>query len=448
MRKLLFVSLGCDKNLVDSERMLALLLEKGFEMTDDEAEADVIVINTCCFIHDAQEESVDNILSMCAMKKTGKCRVLAVTGCMAQMYGQEIMDEIPDVDILLGTSSFEQIAEAVDAAWEGTKTVETDLEETLPKDISRISVTGGHTEYLKIAEGCDKHCTYCIIPSLRGKYRSVPMEELVAEARTLAAAGTKELILVAQETTLYGVDLYGKKQLHVLLKELCEIEGLRWIRVMYCYPEEIYPELVRTIAEEEKICHYLDLPIQHCSDVILKRMGRRTSRAGLMRIIGELREQIPDLAIRTSLITGFPAETQEQHRELLDFIREVRFDRLGVFTYSREDGTPAAEMDGQIDEEVKQKRRDELMLAQQDISWENGRQKIGTETEVFIEGYLPEEGIYIGRTRYDAPDVDGYIFVDSCRPLDTGDLVICEITDANEYDLTGIVKETGDEFTE
>ena len=441
MKKLLFVSLGCDKNLVDSERMLAGLLKHGYEMTDDESEAEVIIINTCCFIHDAQDESVENILAMAEYKKSGSCKALIVTGCMAQMFGKDILEELPEVDAVLGTGDFDKILEAVDKAYEGVRMAETGRKDSLPSGMKdRVSVTGGFSEYLKIAEGCDKHCTYCVIPSLRGSYRSVPMEELVAEAEKLAENGTRELNLVAQETTVYGKDLYGEKSLHILLKKLAAIEDIKWIRVLYCYPEEIYPELIDTIALEPKICRYLDLPIQHCNDEILRKMGRRTSREGLLDIISKLRAAMPDIALRTSLITGFPGETAEQHEELKQFVKEVRFDRLGVFTYSREDGTPAAAMPDQIDEEIKTERREEIMLLQQEISAEKGREKIGSETEVFIEGYMPEDGTYIGRTRADAPSVDGYIFVESEKELCTGDIVRCVINGANEYDLTGEIR--------
>ena len=438
MKKLLFISLGCDKNLVDSERMLAALLDKGYEMTESEEEAEVIVVNTCCFIHDAKEESVENILSVSELKKTGSCKVLIVTGCMAQMYGTDIMDEIPEVDAVLGTDQFDCIAEAVEAAYQGKRTAETEIRNGLPRGMEkRVPATGGYSEYLKIAEGCDKHCTYCIIPSLRGRYRSVPMEELIAEARTLAENGVRELNLVAQETTVYGKDLYGGKKLHILLQKLAEIEELKWIRLLYCYPEEIYPELLEVMAGEPKICHYLDLPIQHCSDEILKEMGRRTTKAELKEIIGSIREIMPDAVLRTSLISGFPGETDEQHNELVDFVKEIRFDHLGVFTYSREDGTRAAEMEDQIPEDVKEQRRDEIMKIQMEISREKGEEKIGRTLEVFVEGCLPEEGTCIGRTRGDAPDVDGYIFIEPYTELSTGSIVKCLVTGANEYDLTG-----------
>jgi len=418
--------------------MIAALLEHGYEMTDDEEAADVIVINTCCFIHDAKEESVENILEYSELKRSGSCRALIVTGCMAQLYGEDIIKEVPEVDAVLGTEAFDRILEAADHALNGRSLINTERKDSLPQNMqARVSVTGGHSEYLKIAEGCSKRCTYCIIPYLRGNYRSVPMDELVTEAEKLASQGVRELNIIAQETTVYGIDLYGEKKLHELLSRLAEIDGIHWIRILYCYPEEIYPELVETIKNTPKICHYLDIPIQHCSDGILRKMGRKTTRADLCRIIGELRKKIPDIALRTSLISGFPGETEEEHRELAEFIKDIRFDHLGVFTYSREDGTPAADMPGQIPENVKQERRDELMILQQEIAAQSGKEKAGRETEVFVEGFLPDDNIYIGRTPSDAPDVDSYIFFDSDRELATGDIVRCLITGANEYDLMG-----------
>ena len=338
MMNILFVSLGCDKNLVDSEVMLGLLAEKGYGFTDDEMEADVIVVNTCCFIGDAKEESVNTILEMAEHKKDAKCKALIVTGCMAQRYKQEIIDEIPEVDAVLGTTTYDSIIEAVEEALGGEHMLKCeDIDRLVLTNAKRMLTTGGHYAHLKIAEGCDKHCTYCIIPKLRGNYRSFPMEKLVKEAEELAAQGVKELILVAQETTLYGTDIYGKKSLHLLLKELCKIKGIRWIRVQYCYPEEIYDELIQTMKEEKKICHYLDLPIQHASDRVLKRMGRRTTKQELVDIIGRLRREIPDIFLRTTLISGFPGETQEDHEELMEFVDEIEFDRLGVFPYSAEE---------------------------------------------------------------------------------------------------------------
>jgi len=444
--KILFISLGCDKNLADSEEMLGLLTAGGHEITDDETQADAIVINTCCFIKDAKEESVENILEMAEYKKTGSCHALIVTGCMAQRYQKEIIEEVPEVDAVLGTTSYGDIVKALEEAVAGNHFEEFRDIDYLPDTGSkRVLTTGGHFGYLKIAEGCDKHCTYCIIPKLRGKFRSVPMERLIAQAEDMAEQGVKELILVAQETTVYGKDLYGKKSLHILLKKLCEIRGIRWIRILYCYPEEIYDELIETIRDEKKICHYLDIPIQHASDRILKRMGRRTSKQELIDIVGKLRKEIPDIVLRTTLITGFPGETEEDHEELKEFVDEMEFDRLGVFTYSPEENTPAAEMADQVPEEVKEERRDELMELQQEISYDRGQDRIGQELLVMIEGKVADESAYIGRTYGDAPKVDGYIFVQTGELLMTGDFAKVRVTGALEYDLIGVLS---DEYTE
>lgn len=436
--KVLFISLGCDKNLVDSEVMLGLLAEKGYQMTDDETEAEVIVINTCCFIHDAKEESIQTILEMAEYKKEGTLKALIVTGCLAQRYQQEILDEIPEVDEVLGTTSYPEIVDAIENALKGRAEVKmTDIDALPLVDTARQVTTGGHFAYLKIAEGCDKHCTYCIIPKIRGNYRSVPMERLIKEAKGLAEKGVKELILVAQETTLYGKDLYGEKSLHRLLKELCRISGIRWIRILYCYPEEIDDNLIQVMKEEPKICHYVDLPIQHANTDILKRMGRRTSKEQLEEIIGKLRREIPDIAIRTTLITGFPGETEEQHQELVDFVDEMEFDRLGVFTYSPEEDTPAAEMEGQIPEEVKEDRQAEIMELQQEIAFEQAEDMVGKEVLVMIEGKVADENAYVGRTYKDAPNVDGLIFVNTEEELMSGDFARVKVTGAAEYDLIG-----------
>ena len=435
---ILFISLGCDKNLVDTEVMLGLLASRGYEMTDDEEQADIVVINTCCFIHDAKEESIQNILEMAELKKDGRIKALIVTGCLAQRYRQEILDEIPEVDEVLGTTAYDKILDAVDEALSGRHSVILSDLEALPlPDTKRLVTTGGHFAYLKIAEGCDKHCTYCIIPKIRGEFRSVPMERLIREAQELADQGVKELILVAQETTLYGKDLYGEKSLHRLLRELCKISGLRWIRILYCYPEEIYDELIQTIKEEPKICNYLDLPIQHGSDGILKRMGRRTTKQELVDIIGKLRSEIPDICLRTTLITGFPGETQEQHEELMDFIDEMEFERLGVFTYSPEEDTPAAVMPDQIDEEVKLDRQAELMELQQEIAFDNAQEMIGREVLVMVEGKVADENAYVGRTYRDAPNVDGLIFINTDEELLSGDFARVKVTGAVDYDLIG-----------
>ena len=436
--KILFISLGCDKNLVDSEVMLGLLASRGYEMIDDEQEADIIVVNTCCFIHDAKQESVDNILEMAEYKKTGKLKALIVTGCLAERYRQEIIDEIPEVDAVLGTTAYDKILDAVDEALEGKHFLEMEDLQALPVvDTKRQITTGGHFAYMKIAEGCDKHCTYCIIPKIRGTYRSVPMEQLIKEAEELAAQGVKELILVAQETTLYGKDLYGEKSLHKLLKELCKVSGIQWIRILYCYPEEITDELIQVIKEEPKICHYLDLPIQHANDEILKRMGRRTSKQELIDIVTKLRKEIPDICLRTTLITGFPGETEEQHQELVEFVDEMEFDRLGVFTYSPEEDTPAATMPDQIEEEVKLEHQAELMELQQEIAFDTAENMIGREMLVMIEGKIADEPAYVGRTSRDAPKVDGLIFVETGELLMSGDFAKVTVTGAEEYDLIG-----------
>lgn len=435
---ILFISLGCDKNLVDSEVMLGLLDKKGYQIVDSEEDADIIVVNTCCFIHDAKEESIQTILEMAEYKKEGKLKALIVTGCLAQRYQQEIIDEIPEVDAVLGTTSYDHIVEAVEEALAGNGHVVLEDVDALP-DVKekRLVTTGGHYAYMKIAEGCDKHCTYCIIPKLRGNYRSVPMEKLLAEAKDLADQGVKELILVAQETTVYGKDLYGEKSLHKLLRELCKISGIQWIRILYCYPEEIYDELIQTIKEENKVCHYLDLPIQHASDAVLKRMGRRTSKAQLVEIIEKLRKEIPDISLRTTLITGFPGETQEQHEELKDFVDEMEFDRLGVFTYSPEEDTPAATMTDQIPEEVKEDRQAVLMELQQEIAFDLAEDMVGREVLVMIEGKVADENAYVGRTYKDAPNVDGLIFINTDEELMSGDFARVRVTGALEYDLIG-----------
>lgn len=436
--KVLFVSLGCDKNLVDSEVMLGILAQKGYSFTDDEREAEAVVVNTCCFINDAKEESINTILDMAELKKSGQIKALIVAGCLAQRYCDEIQKEIPEVDAVIGTTALDAVAEALEGVLEGKST---NYMESIHKPArgnrKRIVTTGGYYAYLKIAEGCDKHCTYCIIPKVRGNYRSIPMEELLKEAQTLADGGVKELILVAQETTLYGTDLYGKKALVELLKALCRIEGLSWIRLLYCYPEEITDELIEVIREEEKICDYLDIPIQSGSDRILKRMGRRTDSRQIGDLIRRLREEIPDICIRTTLIAGFPGESDEDHEETMAFVDEMEFDRLGVFTYSPEEDTPAATMPDQIPEEIKQQRYDEIMELQQEIAFETAERMTGQTMEVMIEGRMPEEDVYVARTYRDAPNVDGYLFLHADRQFLSGDLVKVIVTGSNEYDLIG-----------
>ena len=418
--------------------MLGMLASRGYEMTNDEQEADIIVINTCCFIHDAKEESIQNILEMAEYKKNGSAKALIVTGCMAERYRQEILDEIPEVDEVLGTTAYDRILDAVDAALAGQHEVMTADLDALPlPETKRLVTTGGHFAYLKIAEGCDKHCTYCIIPKIRGNFRSVPMERLLKEAQDLAEQGVKELILVAQETTLYGKDLYGEKSLPKLLRELCKISGIRWIRILYCYPEEITDELIQVMKEEPKICHYLDLPIQHANDTILKRMGRRTSKQELIDIVQKLRKEIPDICLRTTLITGFPGETQEQHEEVMEFIDTLEFDRLGAFTYSPEEDTLAATFEDQIDEEVKEDRQADIMELQQEIAFDKAEDMIGREVLVMIEGKVADENAYVGRTYRDAPNVDGLIFINTDVELISGDFAKVKVTGALDYDLIG-----------
>ena len=436
--KIFCVSLGCDKNLVDTEMMLGLLNKDGYTFTDDEHEADVVVVNTCCFIGDAKEESVNTILEMAELKKEGRCKALIVTGCMAQRYKQEILDEIPEVDGILGTSTYDEISNVLKKVLGGSReSCFHDLNALPNVEVPRVVTTGGYYAFLKIAEGCDKRCTYCIIPDLRGSYRSVPMERLIEEAKQLASQGVKELILVAQETTLYGIDLYKKKSLPKLLHELCKIPGIQWIRIQYCYPEEITQELIETIREEEKVCNYLDIPIQHASDRILKRMGRRTNQKQLREMIASLRSQIPDIALRTTLISGFPGETEEDQEEVMRFVDEMEFERLGVFAYSQEEDTPAAEFPDQVPPELKEERRDEIMELQQEISYEKSQSMIGKMLEVMIEGKVADENAYVGRTYMDAPGVDGLIFINTDLDLMSGDFVRAKVTGALEYDLIG-----------
>ena len=441
--KILFVSLGCDKNLVDTENMLGILKNKGFEFTDDEWEADIIAINTCCFIGDAKQESINTILEMAEHKKDARCKVLVVAGCLAHRYQDEIIKEIPEVDAFVGTSSYDKIADMINSVLEekGISNFVEDANRMPMVEADRIVTTPGYYEYLKIAEGCDKHCTYCVIPKVRGSFRSFPIEYLVNQTKKLVEGGVKEIILVAQETTLYGVDLYGKKSLPRLLHNLGLIEGLEWIRILYCYPEEINDELIEAIKNEPKVCHYLDMPIQHASDNILKRMGRRTSKQELTDIVAKLRREIPDIALRTTLITGFPGETDVDHEEVMQFIDECEFDRLGVFTYSREEDTVAAQMPDQIDEEIKEKYRDELMQLQQEISADRSAAMIGRIVRVMIEGFIPEDNTYVGRSYKDAPNVDGLVFVECDRELMSGDFIDVKITGSTEYDLIGTIVE-------
>lgn len=435
--KLLFISLGCDKNLVDSEMMMGLLHDRGYEFTDNEEEADIIVINTCGFINDAKEESINTILEM-AKYKENNLKALIVAGCLVERYKNEILQELPEIDAIVGTTAFDKICDVVDDVLADKKhNVLESINKMCRPDVNRIITTGGYYSYLKIAEGCDKHCTYCSIPMIRGAYRSVPMEDLVKEAEYLAGNGVKELIIVAQEITVYGKDLYGEKKLPELLHRLCKVPGIQWIRLLYCYPEEITDELIETIRDEKKICHYIDMPIQHASDKILKAMGRRTNNAELRNIISKLRKEIPDICLRTTLITGFPGETEEDQQIVLDFIDEMEFDRLGAFTYSPEEDTKAASLDNQVDEEVKLCRKDEIMELQQEISMDKSERLVGKELEVIIEGKASDEDVYVGRSYMDAPSVDGYVFINSEEELMSGDFAKVRIVKAMEYDLIG-----------
>lgn len=437
--KILLISLGCDKNLVDSEHMSGILEKAGYEFTDNEAEADIIIINSCCFINDAKEESIDTIFEMARYKEEGKCKALVLAGCLAQRYFSQIKEEIPEIDICIGTTAIDSVAKAIDNFFTEKKKVlcleniDKPAGENAPRNLS----TSGSYAYLKIAEGCDKHCTYCIIPKIRGNYRSVKMENILKEAKELAERGVRELILVAQETTMYGKDIYGKKSLHVLLEKLTKISGIYWIRVLYCYPEEIYDELIEVMARESKICNYLDIPIQHASDNVLKRMGRKTNNKQLKSIIQKLRDKIPDIVLRTTLITGFPGETDEDHQKMMEFVDEMEFDRLGVFTYSAEENTPAAEMDNQIDESLKVARRNEIMELQQEIVFEKSEQFIGRKLVAMVEGHISGEHAYLGRTYMDIPGVDSNIFIVTDEELMTGDFVKVKVTGTNDYDFIG-----------
>ncbi len=444
--KIFFESLGCDKNLVDSEKMLGILSGRGYEFTDDEAQADIIVINTCCFIGDAKEESISEIIRLGEYKKSGRCRCIVAGGCLAQRYMDEIFPELPELDAVIGTMSVGKIADVLDEvlakkdAGEETHIARKDPLDSAPFSAPERSLTtGGHYAYLKIAEGCNKRCTYCIIPYVRGNYRSVPEEDILGEARMLAERGVKELILVAQETTLYGTDIYGRKALPDLLKKLCAIEGIEWIRVLYAYPEEITDELIDVFASEKKICKYLDLPIQHCNDDILRRMGRKTSKKSIEELIEKLRSRVPGITLRTTLISGFPGETEEQFEELYRFVNETEFDRLGVFTYSAEEGTPAALMEDQVPAETAAKRRDEIMELQQAVAFDLNESHVGEVLDVIIEGYLPGEGVCVGRTYRDAPGVDGLFFIEAAGELMTGTIVRAKVTKSEGYDLFGVL---------
>lgn len=443
--KVLLTSLGCDKNLVESEMMLGILSSHGYELTDDEYSAEIIIVNTCSFILDAKQESIDTLIEYGRLKEEGKLKLLVCAGCLAQRYPEDIKKELPEVDIIVGTTAFDKIVEAI----ENHESVTNEYIEDVNRSVyskERIVSTGGHYAHLKIAEGCDKRCTYCAIPGFRGSYRSVPLEILVNEAKDLAEKGVKELIIVAQEITVYGKDLYGEKKLHELLKKLCEIDGIEWIRLLYCYPEEIYDELIFVMKNEPKICHYLDMPIQHADDYILKRMGRRTDRAYLENIINKLRQEIPDIALRTTLITGFPGETEEMFNNLLSFVKKMRFDRLGVFTYSAEEGTPAADFPDQVPEDISTNRKNACMELQQQIAFEKAASMEGRIIKCMVEGKV-DDGALVMRTYMDAPDVDGYVFVDTDLDLDSGRFVNVRIIGSNEYDLIGEIEDE-DESTQ
>lgn len=444
--KTLFVSLGCDKNTVDTRKMMGALGGSGnYTFTDDESEAEIAIVNTCAFIDSAKEESIQEILSVADLKNTAKLKYLVVTGCLAQRYQNEILKEIPEVDAVVGTTAERSIGSILDQLTEGNGPAKAviDNPDLVPESTPQVLTLGSHVGYLKIAEGCNKRCTYCAIPDIRGAYRSVPMEQILEDARNLAAQGAGELILVAQETTLYGTDLYGRKMLPELLRRLCLLKDVHWIRILYCYPEEITEELIDVMAAEEKIVPYLDMPIQHCSDRILKRMGRRTNRRELEEIIGKIRTAMPDVCLRTTLITGFPGETEEDHQELLSFVRRMQFDRLGVYTYSKEEGTPAAEFPDQVHPSTKKRRQKELMLAQQEIAFRKSWDLVGTVQETVIEGRiadaLTENGcVYVGRTKRDIPDVDSNIYVETARDLMSGTFLDVKVTGAKDYDLVGV----------
>lgn len=435
-----FVSLGCDKNLVDSEKMLAILDHAGYRLAQEPEQADVIVVNTCAFIHDAKQESIETLLEMAEYKKKGTCRVLIAAGCLSERYKDEIQKEMPEIDGIIGTTAYDTVAQVVEQTLAGQTAVSMKELSYIPSGLTdRIRSGAGHVGYLKIGEGCSKNCSYCAIPSMRGRYRSVPMEELIEEAVKLTAGGVKELILVAQETTMYGVDLYGGKKLPELLERLAQIKAVQWIRILYCYPEEITEELAEEIWKNKKVCHYLDLPIQHCNDEILKKMGRRTDKRQLMEKIGMLRKRIPDIALRTTLISGFPGETEEQHEECIEFVKAMRFDRLGVFPYSPEEGTRAAGFEGQLEEEVKRRWADEIMETQQQVIFEANGNMVGRRITALVDGYLPEEDVYVARTYRDAPEIDGCVFFHSSAEILSGTMAELEVTDASGYDLIGML---------
>lgn len=431
------VSLGCAKNQTDAETMLGILNSDGYNIVYDAEKADAIIVNTCGFIESAKQESINTLLEM-AQYKDGRCKLLIASGCLAERYSKEIAEEIPEVDAIIGTGDYDRIAEVIKNAAEGEMPIicgnpNRDPEEGLP----RILSTPSYTAYLKIAEGCSNNCTYCAIPMIRGKFRSRRPEAVIDEAKRLAESGVKELIIIAQDTTRYGTDIYGKPSLAGLLEKLVEVDGIEWIRVHYFYPEAVTDELIETMAKHEKICPYIDMPIQHINNEILRRMARRTNRAEIENRIKKLREKIPGCIIRTSIIVGFPGETEEQFNELYDFVKEIQFDRMGVFAYSQEEGTPAAGFENQIDEDIKQERLDALMTLQQGISLELNRAKIGSTVEVIAEGYDEDNFLFYGRSRGDSIDVDGKVYFGTENELEPGDIIKVKILDADEYDLTG-----------
>lgn len=434
----LMISLGCDKNLCDSEAMLGQIRDSGYNIVNDEHLADIIIINTCSFIKDAMEESINTILEMAQLKKE-HLKYLIVAGCLAQRFKDEIYKEIPEIDACVGTTSFDKIVEVINKLEDESKKVSCyeELDRLALVDNNKVITSGTFMGYLKIAEGCNKFCTYCIIPHIRGRFRSVPMERLIKEAKYMASCGIKEIVLVAQETTCYGIDLYGEKTLHKLIREIAKIEEIEWIRVMYCYPEEIYDELIDTFCDEPKLLNYIDMPIQHSEDAILKQMGRRTDKKSIISVINKLRAKVPDIAIRTSLIAGFPGETKENHDALLEFLDEYELDRVGVFTYSREENTPAYSFDNQVDENLANTWRDEIMELCQEISYDKNSQMVNTTIKVIIEGYSNEEDVYVGRSYKDAPNVDGLVFVECDYELISGSIVDVLITKAGPYDLIG-----------
>ena len=452
MFNIVLVTLGCDKNTADSERMLGLINNSEYNLVSDPEEADAAIVNTCCFIESATQESIDKLLELSELKE-GRLKYLICTGCMAQRFKDQIAKELPEVDAFVGTMSLDSIVDVIDelrairpvndsddttsSRDSSPVTRFNDLDSPYPdrNQIERIVTERPYLEYLKIADGCDKRCTYCAIPYFKGKYKSVPMESVIQEAKVLADSGVKELILVAQETTCYGIDLYGEKRLHLLLRELSKIEGIEWIRLLYAYPEEIYPELINEMASNPKVLHYIDMPVQHTEDDILRRMGRRIDKAGIKKVVNALRINMPDIVIRTTIITGFPGETIDDHEHLLDTLAELRLDHVGVFTYSQEDGTPAASFDDQIDDDTKNARLEDIMLLQQDISAEILSSYVDKEFNVIIDGYLPDDDVYVGRSYMDAPDIDGMVFIDSPRELISGEIVRVKITDSDVYDL-------------